>query len=98
VPSATGSDPISHILFLERDRPDIAAAARWLLEPVDYLTMRFTGRASASPASMLGAWLTDNRRADREPAYDATLVRTAGIEPRRLPPLLRTGSVVGVVR
>ncbi len=98
VPSATGSDPISHILFLERDRPEIAAAARWLLEPVDYLTMRFTGRASASPASMLGAWLTDNRHPDREPAYDPLLVRTAGIEPRRLPPLVQTGSVVGTVR
>jgi xylulokinase len=98
VPSPTGSDPISHVLFLERDRPEIAAAARWLLEPVDYLTMRLTGRATATPASMLGAWLTDNRHADAEPSYDRGLVETAGIDPERLPPLVRTGSLLGTVR
>ena len=43
VPSPFGGDPVSHMLHLERDEPDIAAAARWYLEPVDYLTMRFTG-------------------------------------------------------
>ena len=45
--------------------PRSARAARWYLEPVDYLAMRFTGRAAASPASMTAAWLTDNRRLDR---------------------------------
>ena len=53
------------MLHLERDEPEIAAAARWYLEPVDYLTMRFTGRAAATHASMSAAWLTDNRRLDR---------------------------------
>ncbi len=61
-PSTSGADPIGHILHLERDEPDVAGAARWYLEPVDYLSMRFTGRAAATPASMAGAWLTDNRR------------------------------------
>jgi xylulokinase len=98
VPSPEGSDAVSHILHLERDRPEIAAAARWLLEPVDYLTMRFSGRATATPASMLAAWLTDNRRPGAEPEYDRRLVATAGIDPARLPPLVRTGTVVGEVR
>jgi xylulokinase len=97
VPSPSGSDPISHLLYLERDRPDVSGAARWFLEPVDYLTMRFTGRASASPASMLSAWLTDNRRLDGALSYDDTLVRTAGIDAAKLAPLLPTGSVVGPV-
>jgi xylulokinase len=98
VPSPTGADPISHLLYLERDCPDVASAARWFLEPVDYLTMRFTGRASASPASMLSAWLTDNRRIDGPPQYDAALVSMAGIDAAKLPPLQPTGSIVGPVR
>jgi xylulokinase len=98
VPSPAGADPISHLLYLERDRPEISRASRWFLEPVDYLTMRFTGRASASPASMLAAWLTDNRRLDRTPSYDPALVRMAGIDPARLPPLVRTGAVIGEVQ
>ena len=98
VPSATGADPISHLLYLERDRPEVASRARWFLEPVDYLTMRFTGRASASPASMLSAWLTDTRRIDGPPEYDGTLVSMAGIDAAKLPPLQPTGSVIGPVR
>jgi xylulokinase len=76
-------------------RPEVAA--RWFLEPVDYLTMRFTGVASATPASMLATWLTDNRRIDGEPEYDDALVRMAGIDSSKLPPLRRTGTVIGPV-
>jgi xylulokinase len=96
VPSVFGGDPIGHMLHLERDAPEIASAARWYLEPVDYLTMRFTGRAAASHASMSAAWLTDNRRLDRL-EYDAVLVRKLGLDADRLPPLVETGSLIGTV-
>jgi xylulokinase len=95
-PSTSGADPIGHMLHLDRDRPDIARAARWYLEPVDYVTMRFTGTAAASPASMTAAWLTDNRDTGRL-SYDPGLVRLAGIDPARLPPLRPTASVIGTV-
>jgi xylulokinase len=96
VPSPFGGDPVGHMLFLERDQPEIAAAARWYLEPVDYLTMRFTGRAAASHASMSAAWLTDNRHLDRL-GYDAALIRRSGLDAAKLPPLVETGSLVGAV-
>lgn len=96
VPSPAGDDGVGHMLHLRHDQPEIWRATRWLLEPVDYLTMRFSGRAAASPASMMSTWLTDNRN----PAvldYDATLVRLAGVDPTKLPPLLPTGSIIGRV-
>jgi xylulokinase len=96
IPSPHGGDPVSHMLHLERDEPRVAAAARWYLEPVDYLTMRFTGRAAATHASMSGAWLTDNRRLDRL-EYDSRLVRRAGVDSGKLPPLLAIGSLAGPV-
>jgi xylulokinase len=97
VPSPFGGDPISHMLHLERDQPEIAAAARWYLEPVDYLSMRFTGRAAATHASMSAAWLTDNRALDRL-TYDPGLVRRTGLDASKLPPLVETGSLIGPVR
>jgi xylulokinase len=97
VPSTFGGDPVSHMLHLERDEPEVAATTRWYLEPVDYLTMRFTGRAAATHASMSGAWLTDNRHLDRL-EYDPALVRRTGLDPGKLPPLVATGSLVGAVR
>ncbi len=96
VPSPHGGDPVSHMLFLDRAEPEIAAAARWYMEPVDFLTMRFTGRAVATHASMSGAWLTDNRHLDRL-SYDRGLIRRAGLDPAKLPPLVETGSIVGTV-
>jgi xylulokinase len=95
-PSTSGADPIGHMLFLEHELPAVSSVACWYLEPVDYLSMRFTGVAAASSASMAGAWLTDNRR----PAplrYDPVLVRASGVPEHKLPPLRPTGSVVGTV-
>lgn len=97
IPSPTGADPIAHMLHLEHDRPEVTARARWYLEPVDYLTMRFSGVPAATTMSMTAAWLTDNRDLGRL-AYDPVLVRMSGVNADRLPPLVRSGSIVGRVR
>lgn len=96
-PSATGADPIGHMLHLAHDRPDVHANARWYLEPIDWLALRLTGVAAASHASMAAVFLTDNRDTGVL-AYDDDLVRRAGIDPSKLPPLVAVGSVVGTVR
>ncbi|MGH9029721.1 MAG: FGGY family carbohydrate kinase, partial [Acidimicrobiales bacterium] len=96
-PSLWGADPIGHILYLENDEPETAKRARWYLEPVDYLAMRFTGAARASHASMTAAWLTDNRHQERL-RYDPSLVKAAGVPGEKLPPLAPTCSVTGVIR
>ncbi|MGH9172094.1 MAG: xylulokinase [Acidimicrobiales bacterium] len=97
-PSASGADPIGHILYLVNEEPQVASAARWYLEPIDFLSMCFTGVAAASHASMTAAWLTDNRDLSRM-EYDPMLLGLAGLtaEAAKLPPLHPTGSVVGVV-
>lgn len=97
MPSPAGNDPIGHMLYLAHEAPEVDRAARWCLEPADYLTMRFTGVASASHASMIAFWLTDNRRLDVL-RYDPALVRMAGIDVAKLPPLRPSGSIVGTVR
>lgn len=89
--------PLGAHHFLNRDRPDIAAAAHWYMEPVDYLSMRFTGVPAATQASMIAHFLTDIRDLSRL-GYDTDLVRRAGVDPAKLPPLRPTGSVVGTVR
>ena len=97
VPSTSGADPLGHMLHLQHDAPDVERQTRWYLEPVDQLSMRFTGVAAASPMSMTAAWLTDNRRPDVV-GYDDTLVRLSGVDRTKLPPLVPSGSVVGVVQ
>ena len=95
-PSPSGADPTGQILYLMNREPEIMSATRWMMEPVDYLTMRFTGVASATHASRLASWLTDNRTLNRY-RYDEQLLRIVGIDQRLLPPLQPIGSVVGPV-
>ena len=94
MPTRSGDDPLGHMLYLQHDAAN--SATRWFMEPVDYLSMRFTGRAAASHASMMSAWLTDTRDLSVLD-YDDTLVRLAGIDRARLPPLLPTGSIIAGV-
>jgi xylulokinase len=96
-PSLAGADPIGHLLYLEHAAPEQLARTRWCLEPVDYLTMCFTGHASASHASMQGAWLTDNRKLATY-SYDQVLLGRMGLTDERLAPLRPIGSIVGTVQ
>jgi len=96
-PSPNGGDPLGHMLHIQHDQPDVATAASWYLEPVDYLSMRFTGIAAATRASMATSWLTDNRTLDAV-SYDEDLVRLSTVDASKLPPLVPAGSVTGVVR
>jgi xylulokinase len=95
-PSTAGDDPVGHILYLEHECPDVVAKTRWYMEPVDYLTMRMTGVATATHASRLAWWLTDNRRLD-DYRYDEGLVAMMGLNATKLPPLVPFGSIVGTI-
>jgi xylulokinase len=96
LPDSDGADPLGHMLHLERDREEVAGRARWYLEPVDYLTMKFSGVASASPASMLATFLIDTRHPGSL-EYDQRLITRIGLPADKLPPLKPTGSIVGNV-
>ena len=96
VPSRTGKDSLCHILYLQRERPDVYRQAYKFLEPMDYLNFRFTGKAAASFDTIAGHWLTDNRDLANV-RYDDRLLATAGIDRDKLPDLLPTGAVLGTI-
>ena len=93
-PSPSGADPTGHSLLLQHTMREIYDRTAVLLEPVDYIGMRFTGRAAATPASMTASWLTDNRPG-AAPGYVDSLVTRTRRDRNRLPELLPTGSVLG---
>jgi xylulokinase len=95
-PSPNGADPLGHELYLRNCEPQVYAKTRYLLEPIDYLGLRFTGRVAATPASMILSWLTDNRPGAK-PSYVPELVRRSGRDAGRLPELMPTGSLLGSV-
>ncbi len=95
-PSRSGADPIGHISFIERELAEIAAETSWYLEPVDFISMKLTGVASATHASMTASWLTDNTHLDRY-HYDEKLLQLTKIPLAKLPRLIPVGSVIGKI-
>ena len=95
-PSPHGADPLGHALHLRERESELYGRTETLLEPLDYLGMRLTGRRAATPASMILSWLTDNRRGGKH-GYEPALLRRSGREAAKLPELLPTGSVLGEI-
>ncbi len=93
-PSPSGADPTGHWLLLRERLHDVYENTSVILEPVDYLGLRFTGRAAATPASMLASWITDNRIGAPFGYVDSLVERTRR-ERSKLPELVPTGSVLG---
>ncbi|MHB8318489.1 MAG: xylulokinase [Acidimicrobiales bacterium] len=95
-PALQGNDPLGQILYLKHEEPEIFNNAAYFLEPVDFLTMRFCGRTTATPASMILSWIVDIRDLN-SPRYASDLVRITTRDPKHLPELVPTGSVVATI-
>jgi xylulokinase len=96
VPTRTGKDPVGQAAWLRHERPEVDAAATYLLDVPEYLTMRLTGRAVAGWDTAVLRWCTDNR----DPSavhWDEGLARRCGLDVERLPELVPPASVVGTV-
>ena len=72
----------------------VAAAAAYLLDVPEYLTMRLTGRAVAGFDTAALRWCSDNRDPDAV-RWDPGLARRSGFDVEKLRELVRPASVVG---
>lgn len=96
-PSHSGKDPISHILWIQDQLPDVARATATYLEPKDYLNLRLCGRAVATYDSIVLHWLTDNRDPSRID-YVPELIAQSGVSRSQLPDLVAATDVIGGLR
>ena len=95
-PLPSGNDSLSHILWLKYERPEIYARATKLLEPMDFVAARLTGRPTANPCTVFSMLLTDNRHPDAID-YDDDLVRMSGVDREKLPELVGKSARLGTV-
>jgi xylulokinase len=96
IPTVGSGLSLGHILHLQLDRPDVHARTAAYVEPMDYVTSRATGRITASQHSAYMFQLCDNRTLGVT-AYDDDLVKVSGVDPTRLPPLVRVDEAVGTL-
>ena len=95
-PTRTGSDALAHMLFIKHERPEVYRKTYKFLEPMDYLTLRMTGRCASSQSNVFPMLLTDNRTPDCRD-YDAGLLKLSGIDREKLPELLPNNGILGTL-
>ena len=88
---------LGHILYLQCNQPAVHAATTAYVEAMDYVTARLTGRITASQHTSFMVQLCDNRTLGAT-AYDDELVKLAGVDPSRLPPLVTVDAAIGTLR
>jgi xylulokinase len=96
LPPVAGGLTLAHLRYVKYELPDVYERTATFLEPTDYVSLRLTGRATANACTAFMFLVTDNRR-PAEARYDARLVRYAGIDPDKLPPLVPVDAIVGTV-
>ncbi len=97
LPLPTGTDSLSHMLFVQEQFPDVHARTYKYLEPVDFLIARLTGTCGANVCTAFPLLLTDNRDLSRT-TYDAQLIELSGIDASKLPELRPPHARPGCVR
>ncbi len=97
IPPVGGGLSLAHILYVQHDRPEVHERTSAYVEAMDFVTARLTGRITATQHSTFMYQLCDNRSLD-PPAYDDELIRLAGVDAARLPPLVPVDDPVGALR
>ncbi len=95
-PGLSGKDPISHILYLKYECPEIYERTFKFLDCIDFLNLKFTGKFAASTGSITLHWVTNTRDINNI-HYDETLIKRLKIEKEKLPDLKGQTDILGNV-
>ncbi|MHA1526385.1 MAG: xylulokinase [Promethearchaeota archaeon] len=93
---ASSKDPISHILWLKNEKPDIYNKTYKFLDTQDYMNLKLTGKMAASYASIQLHWMTDIRDANNV-HYSQKLIKILKVDPAKLPELKSSIDVLGTI-
>lgn len=97
MPLPSGHDNVAHAHVLQTRHPAAYDAAVALVEPMDYLTARLTGRVTATQSTVFGQLVCDNRTWGST-EFDDELVAVTHLDPSKLAPLVPMNSIVGEVQ
>jgi xylulokinase len=96
LPPLDGGISLTHMRYIRYARPEVYERTVKFLEPMDYITMRLSGRATANQCTAFMSLLIDNRKLNVT-QYDAQLLSYAKIDRDKLPELVPVNAIVGNV-
>jgi len=96
LPPIESAISLQHMRWIKFARPDVYARTSTFLEPMDYVTMRLTGRRVANQCTAFMLLVTDNRRLNVT-EYHPKLLELSLVDAEKLPELLPMNAIVGNV-
>ena len=96
-PIPTGNDSLAHLLYIQNERPDVYDRTHVFVEPMDFINAKLTGMIAANHRTVYPLLLTDNRNLNQV-GYDDEMIRMAGVDRAKLPPLRPASAVIGKLR
>ncbi|WP_333638889.1 FGGY-family carbohydrate kinase [Pyrobaculum aerophilum] len=94
-PSTTGKDPISKILWLRENEPEVYRKTWKFVDVKSYLLFKTTGNIVTSPDEANLTWLVDTRKG--RAIWHEKLLQQYGIDPQVLPPIKTSIELAGHV-
>jgi xylulokinase len=88
------NDDLAHAAVLRARHPEIDERVAAIVEPVDALVARLSGRISATATTAFPLMCTDNR-VWSQVAYDPEMIERAGVDAALLPPIVPSDAPVG---
>jgi len=96
-PGHSGKDPIAHILYIKKEKPEVYKQTYKFLEPKDYVNLILTGEFVSTPETMCLHWVMDNRDINNI-EYHPKLLKWTGIERDKLPDLAKPIDIIGTLK
>lgn len=93
-PGLAGKDPLAHIMFLQKEKPEIYNATYKFLDAKDYMNLKLTGKFAATFDSNQILWVT-NVRDLHNVHYEDNLIKEIGIDREKLPDMIRSIDILG---
>jgi xylulokinase len=94
-PSKTGKDPISKILWLKHEKPELWSKTKVILDVKGYLTHRITGSLVATTDEANLTWLMDTRKGRY--GWSEAILSRYGINRSMLPEIVEPTKIVGLM-
>ena len=94
-PLDSGADSLAHMRWIKLARPEAYDRTATFLEPMDFLTMRFSGRHVANRCSAFLMLVTDNR--GESVSYHPNLLDWSNIDRNKLPELVPLEEPIGKI-
>jgi xylulokinase len=96
LPPVSGGISLTHLRHFRFARPEVYERTAKFLEPMDFITLRLTGRATANQCTAFMYLATDNRRLDATDFHPG-LLRQSLIDREKLPELVPLDAIVGTL-